>query len=82
MKLVCIESVQMIGEKEEHRYQAFSEGKEYNARKGSVKGIDGDPYSLVEVLRARNDRGESHIIKRLASDELNEFFHKHFKILK
>lgn len=79
MKLLCTKSVQMIGNLEKEQYQAFTEGKEYQARKGTVKGLDGDPYSVSTVLRAKNDKGESHIIRRLENDKLNDFFTLHFK---
>lgn len=79
MKLRCIKSVQMKGDEQ---YQAFTEGKEYNARKGTCQGLNGDPYEHVPVLRAKNDRGESHIIKHLEADELNEFFEIHFEAIK
>lgn len=82
MKLKCIKSVQMRGEKEKDRYQAFTEGKQYNARKGTVKGLNGNPYEIVDVIRARNDKGESHIIKKIGSNELNEFFNTHFVVIK
>lgn len=82
MKLRCIKSVHTRGDREVDRYQAFTEGKEYNARKGTLKGFNGDPYEIVDVLRAKNDKGESHIIKRLDSDDLNEFFTTHFEVIK
>lgn len=81
MKLRCVESVQMRGEKEGDKYLAFTEGKTYLARKGEVKGLNGDPYGMVQVLCAKNDRGESHIIKKYASTDLDEFFAKHFEVL-
>ncbi|MCM3413545.1 hypothetical protein [Metabacillus litoralis] len=79
MKLKCIKSVQMKGERTEDRYQAFTEGNEYNARKGSCKGLNGDPWEVVPVLRTKNDKGESHIIKHLNKDTtLDDFFSTHF----
>lgn len=82
MKLMCIETVNMISDIEEERYQAFTKGKEYKARKGTLKGYNGNPYAIVDVLRAKNDKGESHIIKRLNSDDLNEFFNRHFEVIR
>lgn len=82
LKLRCIKTVQMIGETEKERFQAFTEGNEYNARRGTVKGLDGNPYEVTDVLRARNDKGESHIIKRLNSGDLNDFFKTHFEVIK
>ena len=79
MKLICIESVQMQGPKEKDQYQAFTEGKEYRARRGTCQGLDGDGYEYVPVLRAPNDKKESHIIRRLKDDRMDEFFFKHFK---
>lgn len=81
MKLKCIKSLEMKGENVKKPYIAFTEGKEYNARKGSMKGTNEDPYAVIRVLRARNEKGESHIIKNLESDELDDFFNKHFKTI-
>lgn len=76
MKLKCIKTVVM-----NDGTQAFTEGKEYRARKGNVQGLDGNPYEPTLVLRAKNDQGESHIVKRLKDENLNDFFCIHFEEL-
>ncbi|UOQ93397.1 hypothetical protein MUO14_24010 [Halobacillus shinanisalinarum] len=76
MYLKCIESVHMNVEK---IYQAFTEGEKYRARWGVVKGSNDDPYAFERVLKAINDKGESHIIKNRENDELDAFFYKHFE---
>lgn len=79
MKLLCIKTVMM---KDQENYQAFTEGNIYNARKGDVKGLNGNPYEFVRVLRCKNDKGESHIIKHLDEDDLSNFFATHFQEIK
>lgn len=71
----------MNGDRKKDKFQAFTKGKEYKARKGTVKGLFNEPFGVFPVLRARNDKGESHIIKHLARNDLNDFFSNHFKEL-
>lgn len=75
MKLLCTKTVIM-----EDGNQAFTKGKQYKARKHTVTFINGDPYEFEQVLRAKNDNGEQHIIKHLERDD-NNFFYIHFKEL-
>lgn len=60
--------------------QAFTEGKQYRARKHLVTCVDGDPYKWEQVLRAKNDNEEQHVIKHLKRDK-NDFFYNHFEEL-
>jgi hypothetical protein len=76
----------MKGEKKADRFQAFTKGKKYMARKGILKGkmqgVSDDPYDITPVLRAKNDNGESHIIKILKDDSFDDFFNEHFQEIK
>ena len=63
MKLKCIKSAFLYDENGKELYQSFTEGKEYNARKVIEHGLDGDPFSVIEVLKAKNDNGVMHIVK-------------------
>jgi hypothetical protein len=76
LRLLCVKSVEMRIDKP---YIAFTEGQEYKARKGYSKGSNGDPYVEVRVLKAKNDKGESHIVKYMEEDKLDEFFTTHFQ---
>jgi len=81
MNLICIESVRMTGDKPENQFQVFTKGKVYKAKKSHCQGLNGDPYENVPILSAKNDKGESHIIKHLNRDTLDSFFCKHFNIM-
>lgn len=76
MKLLCKKSV-----KKKDGTKAFTKGMEYRARRGSVMGLDDDLYKPTPVFRAKNDQGESHIVKLLNKELLDGFFEMHFDIL-
>lgn len=72
MKLICVEDVIM-----EDGERTFTKDKEYRAYSSTIK----DHYDVVPVLRAKNDQGRRHIIKRLKNDSLDKFFNKLFVIM-
>jgi hypothetical protein len=74
MKVLCVKTVISKDGK-----QTFTEGSEYVVRKRSMQGLRDDPYEVELVLRAKNDLGEQHIIKRVNGDiDSNKFFSTHF----
>jgi len=74
MKLLCIESVIMDVSGE----QSFTKDKEYKSYKSTCK-ID---YDIEMVIYAKNDQGESHIIKNIDNSNLDNFYDSHFKEIK
>lgn len=74
MKLLCIKSVIMLVNGE----QSFTEGKEYKSYK-STRKVD---YDIEKVICAKNDQGESHIIKNQHDSSLDDFYYQSFKEIK
>lgn len=75
IELQCIESVYL----KVRGHRAFTEGKEYTARERTVPNYMGDMVGSIRVLQAENDQLKNHTLKRMETDELDDFYRKHFK---
>jgi len=74
MKLLCVNTVIMSVSGE----QSFTKGKEYKSYK-STRKVD---YDIEKVICAKNDHGESHIIKNEQNSSLDDFYYHNFKEIK